>query len=218
MSITFTTYKGKNVFHIHPYYEGLSGDFSRELETTGSPFGYASVRSVQDYAPFRTTFTYFVNGRSNIKSIRDLFDNVKGRWGGLWFPSWLEDFKLTADVESYDVLLNVKKAEDFGTMYPVEYKTGWHVFIYVNNNEWYARRIAGYSGDTITLAQSLGKAYLKENIKFISLLYKGRFDYDTLEFTYITPTLAKFEMVFVETPYEYTTTSTTTSTTTTTTV
>ncbi len=218
MSISFSTYRGSKVFHLHPYYKDLGGSFNRVSDRVGTPFGYQSIQTVQDYAEFvSSSFVYRATGLEDISAISDLFDEIRGRWKGLWFPSWMSDFKLSADIGASDVVLNVKKSDDFGTMYPVQNKTGWHIFIYVSQSEWYARRITGYgTNNTITINESLGKAHVKERVKFVSFLYKGRFNFDTLEFTFVTPTVVEFPMVFAETPYEYTTTSTTTTTTTTT--
>lgn len=215
MTISFSTFKGDTVFHLMPYYSGLSGSLSRSVERIGSSFGYSKARSVQTYSPYSTpTYSYIVEGKENISVVNDLFDTLRGRWASVWFPSWMEDFKLEEDIDSDETVWSVEYSADFGTMYPIENKTGWYIFIYVNQNEWYARRISGYSVDnTISIDGALGKAYTKERIKFISFLYKGRLDFDVIEWNYKTPTVAECKLAFMETPFEYTSTTTTTTTT-----
>jgi len=218
MSISFSTYKGSKIFHLMPYYEGLSGSLSRINERLDSPFGYSKARSVQNYTNYLASFLYKFNGKEVISTVNDLFDELKGRWSSVWFPSWTEDFKLTEDIGSTDVTLNVESSDSFGTLYPLINKTGNYVFIYVNNNEWYVRNITNWGADdTIVIDSALGKAYAKERVQFICFLYKGRLDIDTISWKYTVPDVAECELFFSEVPHEYTTTTTSSSTTTTTT-
>jgi hypothetical protein len=209
MSINFTTYRGYKVFHLHPYYTNPSGSLNIKTDRVGSTFGYNYAHTIQSYNEFMASFVYRISGLDNISAVIDLFDEVKGRWRGLWFPSWVEDFKLNADIGYSDTSLSVLKADDFETMYPIQNKTGWNIFIYVNQDEWYARRITGQTGNTISIESALGTSYTKEQVKFICFLYRGRSDFDTLEINFIIPEVAEFQMAFAETPYEYTSTTTT---------
>jgi len=197
-----------------PYYTNIAGNLERLVEKIDSSFGYTKTRTVQSYTPYNTSYLYKLHGKDNISAIVDLFDELRGRWDTLWFPSWFEDFKLTADIGSSDTTLHVESSDDFGTLYPIINKTGNYIFIYINDNTWYARRITSWgTDDTIVIDSTLGVGYLKENIKFICFLYKGRLDIDSIEFNYKIPDVVEFELFFKELPFEYTSTSTTTTTT-----
>jgi len=189
-----------------------------DTEAIARDFGYTFSSTNFDQSRERSDFDYILKSLEDIDDLNDLFDTNLGRWGNIWFPSWIEDFSLTGDISGSSTILDVKTTEDFSTYYPTSDRTGRNIFIFVSESEWYTRRVTGYDTDSIYIDAVLGKDISRSRVKFISFLYAGRFNQDEIEWKYITPSVAKVSISFVELPHEYTTTSSTSTSTTSTTV
>ena len=217
MSLSFTTYRGDYVFHVMPIWKGIPGKFDRpQTDIIGTPFGYTYSEAIHDFPQYSTNWAYNFVGKEDIWAVNSLFDTLKGNFGNIWFPSWVADFKINGDIGSSDTTIDVTMTEDFDTFYPSARGTGRYLFIYINNNTWFARRVTGYSPTTITIDSALGVNLSQAQVKFLCFLYMGRLDIQTIEWTYQTPDVASCQLYFIELPNEYTSTSTTSTTTTTT--
>ena len=217
MSLSFSTYRGNYVFHPIPVWNDHPGKIDRpQIGDIGTPFGYTYSQEIYDFPQYSANFVYNFVGMEDIWTVNSLFDTLKGAFGNIWFPSWMADFKIDGDIGSSDTTIDITMTEDFDTYYPLARGTGRYVFIYINNSTWFARRITGYSSSTITIDSSLGTDFSQDQIKFLSFLYMGRLDIQTIEWVYQTPTVATCQLYFIELPNEYTSTSTSTTTTTTT--
>jgi len=198
-----------------PVFPDIPGNISRgNYDKSGSPFGYYSAEFLESNPWFDANFTYQCRDREEISEINDLFDELKGRWGNVWFPSWANDFKIDGDIASDDLTIDVAETEDFSTFYPSSRGTGRHLFVFINENTWYTRKITGFDATSITIDSALGANHSQGSVKFLCFLYMGRLDLDEIGWEYITPSVARVGISFTELPNEYTTTTTTTTTTT----
>lgn len=201
--IDFDTYKGKYVFDKFPYWiESPEETFIHGIDTF-VPLGMSFAEVIETYPRFKTHFRHICNTKALVSSINDFFDCHLGRLSALWFPSFKKDFVLTADIGATDVTINVEDTE-YDSFYPELPGTGRYIFIYINANKWFARKITGAPTSTsLTLEVSLGEAVTMAKVKMISILYFGRFDIDEIEWTYISPDVAYADLYFIELPNEY---------------
>lgn len=213
MSLVFSTYRNITVFHPCPQWDAnINGDILHQFEEIGVPYGYSYSESNQLGTRYSGKFGYIFKATSDIFSVNAVFDAARGRWGNIWFPSWIEDFRLTSDIGSTSTSLSVETTSDYSTYYSAEPGTGRHIFIFVNNGKWFARKITGYGIGSLTIDSALGETIKREDVVAVCFLYKGRFDIDEIEWKYKSPDVATCELSFIELPHEYTSTSTTTTT------
>lgn len=215
MTIDFTSYKSIKVFHLMPVWTDIKIGISRGTPgSTGSPFAYYSSEFLEENPWYDTNFTYQFSDEEEISEVNDLFDELKGRWGNVWFPDWYNDFKINGDIAADDTTIDVLDTTNFSTFYPSGSGTGRYLFIFVNENTWYIKKITGFDTTSITIDSALGEAHSKESVRFLCFLYAGRLNVDEIVWEYITPDVARISLDFTELSNEYTTTTTTTTTTT----
>ena len=202
MSISFSTYNGYFVFHLHPYWkQDVSGQNMRDINTLVIT-GYSFSETYQDYPRARIKLSILVNTTVNISDVNDVFDALYGRMGNIWFPSWNEDIVVTSNIGAADVTINVQDI-DYVTYYPTLPGTGRHLFFYVNQNTWFAREVTSVPSSTeLTIDSALGQIVKTTKLR-TSFLYFGRFDIDTIEWKYVTKTIATADLYFIECPKEY---------------
>jgi len=201
--MSFSTFKDKYVFHLFPYWtENPKDSFAHGFEEFEG-FGYTAGEEVETYPRYRTNLQYIFRTRAKISEVNDLFDNRLGMLGALWFPSFQKDIVLTSDIGSADLNISIEDIE-YSTFYPATPGTGRYIFIYVNSNKWFARKIIGAPSSTLlTMESSLGEAVTMARVKMVSILYLGRFDIDEIEWEYVTPDIATTDLYFIELPNEY---------------
>jgi hypothetical protein len=202
--MSFSTYKTFNVFHLFPCWADKPKEWiSFDEEVFDNPLGFTYAESYQDYSEYKAANVYIANGRDKIYEINELFDTLLGRYDKLWFPSWREDVNLLGDISAVATSINVS-AIDYATFYPATPGTGRYIFIYVNQSTWFCREVISFPGaEWIEIDSALGQAISTSDVKMICFLYLGRFDIDEIEWEYITPTIAKTEIHFIELPKAY---------------
>ncbi|RLA02592.1 MAG: hypothetical protein DRQ42_00180 [Gammaproteobacteria bacterium] len=212
MTLSFTDYRYKPVFHVGPIWEESPGKLSRNrTDIIGTTFGYTYSEPLSNFPNYSTNFIYNFVGKEDISVVNGLFDSLKGRIENIWFPSWIADFKINGDIASTDTTIDVLTTENYSVFYPPGRGTGRYLFIYVNDSIWFARRLTGYTATKINIDSALGRNIPKSQVKFISFLYMGRLDLETIEWMYSSPEVASTKLYFVELPNEYTSTTTTTA-------
>jgi hypothetical protein len=201
--MSFSTFKGKYVFHLFPYWkETPTESISHAIEEWGQ-LGMTVAEEVESYPRFYANHSYLFRNKTAIGEMNDFFDNHLGRLSAMWFPSFKEDIILTDGIGSGDANLDIQDIE-YSTFNPVTPGTGRYIFIYVNSNKWFARKITGVPSSTlITMESSLGEALSLSQIKLVSFLYLGRSDIDETDCLYPTPDVGIMQLFFVELPNEY---------------
>lgn len=202
--MSYTTFKTKYVLHTFPDYsvEPAPSVYSPNLWLR-NPMGIDARSRITDYPKFKVKNKYSFITAQGISDFNDLFDSVYGRVGSLWVPSWNRDFFLTEAIGSGDNHLHITDC-DYATYYPSTPGTGRYVFIYVNDANWYARKIDSvFSSTQIIMESSLGVSLSLSQIKYVSILYLMRFEIDEIEWSFITPMVAETEVELIEVPHEY---------------
>jgi len=201
--MSFTTFKDKYVFHLFPYWKEPPKDtISHGIEEFGSR-GLSFAEEIEDYPRVRINHKYLCRNRAAVAEINDLFDDRLGRLGSLWVPSFNKDIVLTSNIGSGDTNIDIEDIE-YSTFYPALPGTGRYIFIYVNANKWFARKITAVPDSTsLTMESSLGEAVTMAQVKMVSFLYLGRFDIDEIEWSYVAPYVAITDLFFIELPHEY---------------
>jgi len=201
--MSFTTFKDKYVFHLFPLWsEPLQDSFAHSIEEFGI-LGLSYADEVENYPRYKGIYKYICKNKAGAAEINDLFDDRLGRLGAFWFPSFKEDIVLTSNIGASDLNIDVEDIE-YSTFFPATPGTGRYIFIYVNSNKWFARKITGVPSSTsLTMESSLGEAITMARVKMISFLYLGRFDIDEIEWTYVTPDVSITDLYFIELPNEY---------------
>jgi len=199
----FGTYRGKHIFTKIPHWsENPQENFYRK-DDVFAPIGFSFTEEVVSCSRYKTMFKYSCHMKSHIAAVNEFFDYHLGQLVSLWFPSSKNDFILTSDIGATDTTLNIEDVE-YNDFYSQLSGTGHHIFIYVNVNTWFARKIVGAPTSTsLLIDEALGVNVLMSQVKMISILYLGRFDMDEIEWTYITPDVASTKLSFVELPEEY---------------
>jgi hypothetical protein len=174
-----------------------------EIDEFLPPVGYSFAEYVEDYPRDKEKFTYICQTKAQVGDVNDFFDDKMGRLRSFWYPSWRKDLTITNNIGSSDTTLQIVDCE-YSTFYPATPGTGRYIFIYVNKNKWFVRKIVGVVSPTIiTMESSLGEDVALSSIKMCSFLYLGRFDVDEIDWNYITPDVATAELYFIELPHEY---------------
>jgi hypothetical protein len=202
--MSFSTFKGKYVFHLFPYWRSPpAGKVMMSLDEFIPPIGYSFAEYVEDYPRDKERFTYICKDRTEIGDINAFFDEKLGRLKAIWYPSWRNDLKITNNIGSSDTNIQIEDCE-YATFYPATPGTGRYIFIYVNKNTWYARKITNVVSPTLlTIESSLGADVTLAKLKMCCFLYLGRFDVDEIQWNYVTPEVATTDLYFIELPHEY---------------
>jgi hypothetical protein len=201
--MSFSNYETKPVFDLFPYWAGKFEDaYVRpidRIEGIGRTYG----KSFADYPRYETNGTIVCNGKAAIDEVNVLFDSTVGRRGALWFPSWREDIKLTADIAADSIYIEVEEYDGY-LHYPATPGSGRYILIYLNRSTWYVRKITDYPWlGYIAIDSQLGVAITMAEVKMFCFLYYGRFDIDEIEWEYVSPDVAISELYFIECPKEY---------------
>jgi len=202
--MSFSTFKNKYVFHLFPNWKSPPmGKLVMTMDEFAPAVGYSFTEFVEDYPRDMEKFIYLCRSKTEVGDINDFFDGKFGQLKSFWYPSWRNDLKLTDDIGSGDSTIQIEDCE-YATFYPATPGTGRYIFIYVNKNKWFARKITGAVSETvITMESSLGEDVDLSSIKMCCFLYLGRFDIDEISWNYITPDVASTELYFIELPKEY---------------
>jgi len=201
--MAFTMYKQKYVFHLFPYWRRTPTDVMSKWTDDFSGMGYSTAEYIEDYPSYRTTHTFLLKNLQEIDEVNSMLDTFLGRLTAFWFPSFRKDIILTSNIGSSATVINIEEME-YSEFYPATPGSGRYIFIYVNRNKWFARKITGVSGPTVLdIESSLGEQVNMSQIKCVSFLYLGRFDIDEFEWSFHTPEVATIELVFKELPKEY---------------
>lgn len=202
--MSFSTYLTYNVLHTFP-------DWTKEPEfeliqtplSLRNPIGVDYKYTEEDYVKYKATNKYSPTTKAEISEFNDLFDELKGRWGMLWLPSWGTDFVLSQAIGAADTILQGADVS-FSTNYGVApAQTGRYVFIYKNTSQWWCRKVTAATDSSLTIDSAIGVALALADVKYVSILYFARFDIDEIEWEYITPDVAECELSFIELPHEY---------------
>lgn len=198
--MSFTTYRTHKVFDLFPVLSEMpSSDIAQKTSEFGT-IGHTKAHTYEDYPRFISRNKYICNGLEQIKEVNDFFDELKGRNVELWFPSWMKDINIKTNITKDQVLLEIDDIE-YSSFYPISHITGNNILIYANKNRTFYRQITDIPDSThIQIDSALGSIVRLTELKMCSFLYFGRLNLDQIEWEYLTPTVARFMMEFIELP------------------
>lgn len=187
--ITLQSYLGFPVYLEVPERSEIAEDgYERELGILDPSTGgrYVDARTG---APLLTrNFSWLVQGRAAVATLRALFGVFTGRLNPVWLPTWNFDLELAATAGSTDVNLVVHAvghALHIGTN-PLRRD----LFIQLKDGTVFLRGITAsvQSGatDTLTVNAALGREVAPSDVERISFLELRRLDQDQVEFAWLT--------------------------------
>ena len=167
---------------------------------------------------------FLLESRAEILELRAAYDQVKGRWGRFWCPTWQADVKVTEAIGAADSVLvieNMDYGAHWGTAgYEV---TGRYLRLQFPDGTVAYRRVTAWPTSTsLTLDAAVGQDVAESELGqlLVSFLLFARFDQDELVIEYLTESVAKaalrFRAVAAEAVVLMTTTTSSSTTTTTT--
>jgi len=199
----FDTLRGKYIFSKFPYWSWNPQEDFYHKNDAFNPIGLSFDEEIVQYPRYQSAFRLIYNTKALISLINKFFDYHLGQLTALWFPSFKNDFVLTSDIGASDTILNIEDIK-YDNFYPQTPGTGRYIFIYVNDNTWFVRKvIEAPTSTSLLIDRALEMNISVSQIKTISILYLGRFSIDEIEWTYITPDVAYTTLYFVELPEEY---------------
>lgn len=202
--MTFLTYSGEAVINVMPDFRPGNEQVTvlQSYEMVGN-LGYQYGESLDDYPRYRAQFQYTCRGSGEIQEFNDLFDDQVGRLNGLWFPSWMNDLQLTADITSGDSVINITDI-DYTTYFPESPGTGRYIMLWASKNKHVVKKVTAVPSSTsLQVEGTIDVDITTSELKFASFLYRGRFDIDQMVWNYLTPVVAQTELFFIECPKEY---------------
>jgi hypothetical protein len=177
--------------------------WEQEFSEFDTKRGYRYKDDVELHPSYDTKLPYSFKGSGEIADFIKFFDEVSGRWQNLWFPSWTNDLKLTAGINSGETVISVEDI-NYASYYPEGPGTGRHIVIYVNPNKYFVKKVTGVPSSTsLQLESGIEEDLTLSQVKATSFVYLGRLDTDDVEMKYKGKEVIETELFFKETPTKY---------------
>lgn len=185
---------GPHVFPIQVNFRTPAQTISLAIIREQIGFGRSPAETIYPQANRRNqAIDYVGQGKSPISSIIRFFLD-HGNGGSFWASQWTETMRLTSDITSIAIVINVQDA--------TRITTGDFLAFSQAGTIKYAR-VVSKTSTTVTLNAALGAAFDRHKT-LVSQLVLSRFEKSSLSMTWTSLDFAKCNVSLVEVPAEYT--------------
>lgn len=171
----------------------------------------------KDFKKFSASYT-FIN-RKEIYDFLTFIHNINGSLKKFWLPIFLNQFKLTRDVNANENFIYIKNS-GLTTLLPENHKTAIRLFFFqpLSNNKFlmltrriFRTELVSDDEEKIILTHNLNHRFLANDILLISKLALVRLSTDKIEINYSFSNIqdkhnlvvAKVNLEFIELPFEH---------------
>ena len=216
----FPVFREIPVFDIEPnWINPIDQEFLHPCELLAF-YGKEYSESNYTETDLRLRAQYLFDSKSEIQAYFAFFDEMMGRWGAFWVPSWQDDIVVTAAFEANATTFIIENIEYADYWLDNDVTGRYLFFLFPDGTQAYRKIMTAPSGTSITLGSEIGKACSAGELGalLVSFLYLVRFDQDEAEIKYDTEDVGTAEISFKtqgRDPVPTTTTTTTSSSTTT---
>ena len=197
------TFKGRPVWEWRPNFGEEPEDSLRyEMSVEAQGFGRATVWGIAPYAA-RTISLPLICDRADVAAIEAFVDGLRGKLQGCWVPTFRGDLRLTEDVAADDQGLTV---EAVGLVADWDKHPGYRTLALVDDSNIVPAEASSVSAagndELLALTGEAGTAFVARETVCCWLLYARLAD-DEINWEYVTDSVAKATLRFVELPLEY---------------
>lgn len=200
--MSFTEWLGLKIFDPEPdWSKKVSWGAERE-SWVARKYAAAYSESHQTEATVSWEWEYLLETQEEIQEFIDFFDEVKGRWGAFWSPSFCSDILIS---EPFAAGATEIKITDIGysRMWLPNSCLGRFLVFYFPDGTVQPNFVSAAPADTqLSLAYPLVNACSEDEVPLmmVSFLLLSRFDSDELELQYLLETAARVKMPFITLP------------------
>ena len=156
--MSWGTYKGYSVMNTPPNWAtALTQNFITDVDVLQF-LGIGRAWSQQAETGIAWEAEFLLDGQYAVYELRYNFDDLRGRWGVFWAPTWQGDVKVTGALTATDTVLNIEDM-DYGEYWGAAgYEvTGRYLMIRFPDGSRVYRRVLGWPSSTsLTLDAAVG--------------------------------------------------------------
>ena len=185
-------YQDFRVFNKRPnWIDNVGVNFSRSSEYL-QKLG-AQIRYTRDpESEYVLEASYLSSDIDECAELVGFFNDMMGRWGQFWIPTWQRDIVITSDISASDTTLTIEDIE-YSSYWANNNIIGKYLFLLLPDDTEIYRQITGYPSSTqITVDSAIGYDVDILEVDHIlgSFLLPARFEIDEIELSYYRPTIA----------------------------
>lgn len=196
-SNSYSTYNGYYVFNEEPnWVSSQRVGLSKPFEVL-SNIGIENSYCYQLESDFFMNYNYSFYTAEACNRVENFFNNMAGKYGSFWIPTWTNDFIITEAVANTDTVIKIENINYLSNWFTNDL-IGRIIYIKSKSSEVYKKIIAAPNADEITIDSAIGIDISEEELRSIvsCFLLPVRFDMDEIEITYITDGYAEIEFKF----------------------
>lgn len=193
----YPAYNGFYVFNTEPNWSSIQNiNLTKPFEVLHN-IGIDTSYSYQLETDFSLTYKYSFYSLENCRKIENFFNDMAGKYGNFWLPTWGNDFVITDEVINSDTILKIENINYLDNWLTNDL-VGRIIFIKSDTSEVYRKIIAAPNEDEITLDSAVGIDISEQELKSIvsCFLLPVRFDIDELELNFTTNEILDVELKF----------------------
>jgi len=200
----FALYKDHELFLFKPdWIRNPEESLLHEYETLGN-LGIVVTEDLLEETVLRFRTLFSPSSKSEIQRLLDFFDEMIGRFGNFWVPSWKKDIIVSTAFDAAAITLDIQ-GDQYAAVWFDSLSTGHFLYFKWPDGEYKCRKVVGVPSTTqITLESAIDKACGTNELSslLVSFLYFVRFDQDEVEAEYETEEDANILLAFRTLPYE----------------
>ena len=195
-------YRGTPIYDLPPdESEDLSVEYQRMLASVDTALGL--VEQVDTAGRHLPIFAYRwgISGRQKLSELREILYYLRGKNRSIWLPSFMDDLRLVAPVDTFDTTISVTNTGY--TEWSARGAGRQDLHIVLHDGFVIDRRIIGSavvsdSVETLTLDAPAFSEFAVSDVKHMFFITLCRLDNDTIEFSHKTDTdgLTQCNVVF----------------------
>lgn len=194
-SNSYSTYNSYYIFNNEPNWIKTQEITLRKPFEVLSNIGIDNSYCYQSETDFSMALRYSLYTAESINKFENFFNNMAGRYGNFWTPTWSNDFVITSAIANTDTSLTIEN---------INYQQNWLtndligriIFIKYGSSEVARKITSAPSATSINLDSAIGIDVSEDGLRSIvsCFLLPVRFDIDELEIEYITDSKAEVEV------------------------
>jgi hypothetical protein len=195
---TAPTYNSLPVFIKEPnWLSSLDMEYKHNydmLKFLGAAF--ISTSAIETNMTLRATFLNI--DKDELYTVLGFFDDMRGRWGAFWLPSFNDDIQVTSAILSTDTTINITDVQ-WSSYWNGMDVVGQHLRIrFPDGTIAYKEIDSAPTSTSLTLNTAIGTDVTTAELPFlhISFLFLVRFDIDEIEIKNDTDSISNIELKF----------------------